>query len=77
MGAPPTTQCTHINALYRGVIRKIALLRAYLTVGAQICGPPALDAEFGAIDFLTLLDLAALANGFFSRVTQPPETPAR
>lgn len=47
------------------------LLRAYLTIGAQICGPPALDAEFGTIDFLTLLDLARMPNGLFSRVTQP------
>lgn len=47
------------------------LLRAYLTIGAQICGPPALDAEFKTIDFLTLLDLAQLPNGFFSRMMQP------
>jgi putative hemolysin len=33
------------------------LLRAYLAVGATICGPPALDREFGTIDFLTLLNL--------------------
>ncbi len=32
------------------------LLRAYLNVGAKICGPPALDREFQTIDFLTLLD---------------------
>lgn len=37
------------------------LLRAYLTVGAQICGPPALDKAFGTIDFLTLLDLKNLS----------------
>jgi len=37
------------------------LLRAYLSLGAKICGPPALDREFGTIDFLTLLDLAALS----------------
>jgi len=36
------------------------LLRAYLTIGAKICGPPAIDREFGTIDFLTLLDLRAL-----------------
>jgi putative hemolysin len=36
------------------------LLRAYLMIGARICGPPALDREFGTIDFLTLLDLEAL-----------------
>ena len=44
------------------------LLRAYLTVGAQICGPPALDAQFKTIDFLTLLDLTRVSNGLFSRV---------
>jgi putative hemolysin len=36
------------------------LLRAYLSVGAQICGPPALDREFKTIDFLTFLDLQTL-----------------
>jgi putative hemolysin len=36
------------------------LLRAYLSLGAKICGPPAIDREFGSIDFLTLLDLAVL-----------------
>jgi len=36
------------------------LLRAYLGMGAKICGVPALDRQFGTIDFLTLLDLEAL-----------------
>jgi putative hemolysin len=36
------------------------LLRAYLSIGAKICGPPALDRDFKTIDFLTLLDLRAL-----------------
>ena len=36
------------------------LLRAYLAIGAKICGPPAIDREFGTIDFLTMLDLQAL-----------------
>jgi putative hemolysin len=36
------------------------LLRAYLSMGAKICGPPAIDREFKTIDFLTLLDLEAL-----------------
>ncbi|MCP5521542.1 MAG: GNAT family N-acetyltransferase [Verrucomicrobiales bacterium] len=37
------------------------LLRAYLSLGAWICGPPAIDREFGTIDFLTLLDLDGLS----------------
>jgi putative hemolysin len=36
------------------------LLRAYLAIGAKICGPPAIDREFGTLDFLTLLDLHML-----------------
>ena len=36
------------------------LLRAYLTLAAKICGPPALDRQFKTIDFLTLLDLDAM-----------------
>jgi len=38
------------------------LLRAYLNLGAKICGEPALDREFKTIDFLTLLDLEALSH---------------
>ena len=37
------------------------LLRAYLTVGAKICGPPALDRQFKTIDFLTLMDLETMS----------------
>jgi len=36
------------------------LLMAYLSIGAKICGPPAIDREFKTIDFLTLLDLDSL-----------------
>ena len=38
------------------------LLRAYISIGAKICGPPALDQDFKTIDFLTLLDLRALPD---------------
>jgi putative hemolysin len=43
------------------------LLRAYLALGARICGPPALDARFGTIDFLTLLDFNALSESSRAR----------
>ncbi len=45
------------------------LLRAYLAVGTQICGPPALDAEFGTVDFLTFLGLRRVPSGLFARVS--------
>jgi putative hemolysin len=38
------------------------LLRTYLSIGAKICGAPAVDREFGTIDFLTLLDLHTLTE---------------
>jgi len=36
------------------------LLRAYLALGAKICGSPALDRQFKTIDFLTMLDLETM-----------------
>lgn len=33
------------------------LLTAYLALGAKVCAPPAIDRDFGTIDFLTWLDL--------------------
>lgn len=36
------------------------LMTAYLLIGARICGEPAIDREFGTIDFLTWLDLETL-----------------
>lgn len=33
------------------------LFATYLTLGAKICGAPALDREFKTVDFLTLMDL--------------------
>jgi putative hemolysin len=43
------------------------LLRAYLSVGAKICGPPALDRSFKTIDFLTLLDLETMPSSVRQR----------
>jgi putative hemolysin len=36
------------------------LMRAYLALGARICGEPAIDREFSTIDFLTWVDLQSL-----------------
>lgn len=38
------------------------LLRTYLSIGARICGEPAIDRDFKTIDFLTLLDLEGLSS---------------
>lgn len=38
------------------------LLEAYLSIGAKICAAPAIDPDFGTIDFLTFLDLGELPD---------------
>jgi len=37
-----------------------ALFQSYLKLGAEVCGPPAVDTAFGTIDFFVLLDLERL-----------------
>lgn len=49
-----------LNQLAAEPVQIPKLLRAYLTLGAKICGPPALDRQFKTIDFLTMLDLEAM-----------------
>lgn len=38
------------------------LMRSYLSFGAKICGPPAIDTEFKTIDFLALFDASELSD---------------
>jgi len=55
-GTQPAFHCS-LTELSAEPVSIPKLLRAYLTLGAKICGPPALDRQFKTIDFLTLLDL--------------------
>jgi putative hemolysin len=48
-------------------VRAPKLMSAYFSIGAKICGPPALDADFKTIDFLTLVDLEALPQSVAAR----------
>jgi putative hemolysin len=57
----PAFDCA-LNQLATEPVKIPKLLRAYLTLGAKICGPPALDRQFKTIDFLTLLDLEAMPS---------------
>ena len=38
-------------------MRLPSLIKGYLRIGARLCGPPALDAEFGTTDLFLLLDV--------------------
>jgi putative hemolysin len=42
-----------------------SLFRTYLGHGARVLGPPAIDREFGTIDFLTLLDVRSMDERTF------------
>jgi putative hemolysin len=44
------------------------LLRAYLALGAKICGEPAIDREFSTVDFLTWLDLETLGSPLLRKI---------
>jgi putative hemolysin len=57
-----------LESAFRFDCRPPKLLRAYLSIGAEICGPPAIDREFKTIDFLTLLDLERLAPALRQRM---------
>ena len=58
----PTAAFAMPNASHDTSVRIPKLLRAYLAVGAKICGPPAIDREFKTIDFLTMLDLETMSQ---------------
>ena len=62
----PEYECS-LEALAADSPKIPKLLRAYLTIGAKICGPPALDREFKTIDFLTMLDLNAMPEAVRQR----------
>lgn len=42
------------------------LLRTYLKAGARISAEPALDRDFGCVDYLTFLDLRSHGSGFLA-----------
>ncbi len=44
-----------------------SLIKGYLRLGAVVCGPPALDREFGTTDFFVLLDMQKLSNEYLGR----------
>ncbi len=54
----PAHACTGPTA--RRKVKIPRLFGIYLRYGSKVLGPPAIDREFGTIDFLTTLDLAGL-----------------
>jgi putative hemolysin len=53
----------------QAVFQKLpSLIKGYLRIGARVCGPPALDAEFGTADFFLLLDFGNLKEEYLKRL---------
>jgi putative hemolysin len=58
------------NALYLGPADEIerdpvelpGLFNMYLRIGAKVCGPPIIDADFGTIDFFVVFDRKAMTD---------------
>lgn len=44
-----------------------SLIKGYLRVGALLCGPPAVDLEFGTTDFFLLLDVNNMSSEYLRR----------
>lgn len=44
------------------------LIKGYLRIGSLVCGPPALDEEFGTADFFLLLDFGTLKEQYLKRL---------
>jgi putative hemolysin len=61
LGAFACARLTPIDA--GGELESPPLLDMYLRVGARVVSEPAIDAGFGTIDFLVLLDIEALPEG--------------
>ena len=55
----PGWECP-LDQMNSGEAKIPRLLLGYLSLGARICGAPAIDREFKTIDFLTLMDLETL-----------------
>ncbi len=73
--APPEFQTSPLPRMACSLIEQVStrvkvpkLLSAYLSLGAKICGAPAVDREFHSIDFLTLLDLENLSESIVAKV---------
>jgi putative hemolysin len=66
-GSPENLKAAEDAALF---LRLPSLIKGYLRLGAVVCGPPALDREFGTADFFVLLDMRKLKKEYLCRVGQ-------
>lgn len=56
----PAWRCNPVGSESVPVPSVPRLMRSYLAIGCKVCSEPAIDREFGTVDYLTWLDLEAL-----------------
>ena len=67
--ARSTRACSCLDgSVAREDIQLPALFKVYLDMGAKVCSEPAIDREFGVIDFLIVLDVEALDDRTHKRM---------
>ncbi|HAJ57739.1 MAG TPA: hemolysin [Candidatus Omnitrophica bacterium] len=65
---PGLSDSVPLDGQERKVLLKLpSLIRSYIKIGAQVCGEPALDPEFGTADFFMLLDVSRMADSYLRR----------
>ena len=69
-GAPAAAPPIGLNASVRRLLPP--LLKAYLNLGAEICGAPAWDRRFNVADMFVLVDRAHIAPRYARRFLRPP-----
>jgi putative hemolysin len=48
-------------------LRLPSLIKGYLRIGSLLCGPPALDSEFGTTDLFLFLDMKRMSSEYLDR----------
>ncbi|WP_290522670.1 GNAT family N-acetyltransferase [Alcanivorax sp.] len=57
-----------------GVMKMPPLLKAYVRMGAQICGEPCWDPDFNCLDFFVLMDVKDLPARYVQHFMQPVDS---
>lgn len=62
---PPEAAIKSVLADQQSLLKKIPpIFKGYLRLGGHICGHPALDKEFGTIDFFMLIDITKVPDRY-------------
>jgi putative hemolysin len=55
----------------RGGVKMPPLLKAYLRMGARVCGEPCWDPDFNCLDYFILMEVSRLPARYVQHFLQP------